>query len=259
MSDEKILQGKIALVTGAGSGIGEATARLLHAQGAYVGLLGHTQSELQALAEELGERAEVLLADLREPIGLAETIGGFGSVGGIDILFANAGINGRWTSLEALTVEDWDETLQTNLRGTFLTIQAAVAHMKNRGASVIVTSSVNGTRMFSNTGATAYAVSKAGQLALVRMLAVELAVFGIRVNAVCPGQVESEIDDNTRRENAGIKVPVEFPNGHIPLTGRSPGKAEQVASVVAFLAGSASSHVTGTEIFVDGAQSLLQG
>lgn len=256
---ERILQGKIALVTGAGSGLGEATARLLHQHGAYVGLLGHTHRELQNLADELGERAEVLTADLRDPVGLSETIGNFGVVGGLDIVFANAGINGRWTSIEAMTVEDWDSTLETNLRGTFLTVQAAVPHLKNRGASVIVTSSVNGTRMYSNSGATAYAVSKAGQVALVKMLAVELAVHGIRINAVCPGQIETEIADNTSRENQGIKIPVEFPQGHIPLTGRSPGKAEQVASVVLFLASPASSHVTGTAIFIDGGQSLLQG
>jgi NAD(P)-dependent dehydrogenase (short-subunit alcohol dehydrogenase family) len=134
-----------------------------------------------------------------------------------------------------------------------------VPYLKSRGGSIVVTSSVNGTRMFSNTGATAYSVSKAGQVALVKMLAVELAAHGIRVNVICPGQIESEIDDNTEHDNDSVRIPVEFPKGHIPLTGRAPGKAEQVASVVLFLASSASSHVTGAEIFIDGAQSLLQG
>jgi NAD(P)-dependent dehydrogenase (short-subunit alcohol dehydrogenase family) len=113
--------------------------------------------------------------------------------------------------------------------------------------------------MFSNTGASAYSASKAGQVALTKMLAVELGPRGIRVNVVCPGAIDTEIDDNTELENTDVKIPVEFPRGEIPLTGKTPGSSRQVAELVAFLSSDAASHISGTEVWIDGAQSLLQG
>src|SRR5690606_40742991 len=102
-------------------------------------------------------------------------------------------------------------------------------------------------RMFSNTGASAYATSKAGQVALVKMLAVELGPARVRVNAICPGAIDTEIDDNTQKRHVErVKPEVEFPEGSIPLTGGKPGKAEQVAELVLFLASERSSHITGT-------------
>jgi NAD(P)-dependent dehydrogenase (short-subunit alcohol dehydrogenase family) len=176
-------------------------------------------------------------------------------------VFANAGINGVWAGIEELTPEDWDTTLNTNLRGTFLTIKHAVPYLKRQGGSVIVTSSVNGTRMFSNTGASAYATSKAGQVALTKMLALELADEKIRVNVICPGWIETQIGDNTekRSEADELRPPVQYPEGAVPLTHGSPGTPEQVAQLVLFLASDASSHITGTEIYIDGGQSLFQG
>ena len=180
--------------------------------------------------------------------------------GRLDTVVANGGINGVWTDLANLSMKDWDHTLDINLRGTYLTIKLAHPHLKKRGGSVVVTASVNGTRMFSNQGATAYAVSKAGQVALVKMLAVELAQQKIRINAICPGAIQTEIDDNTEHEmSPAKKVDVEFPEGKIPLTGGEPGRASQVADLVHFLATDSSSHITGSVIHIDGAQSLLQG
>jgi len=125
---------------------------------------------------------------------------------------------------------------------------------------VVVTSSVNGTRMFSNAGASAYATSKAGQVALAKMAAVELASDRIRVNVICPGSIETEIEANTTQRGTGrLGPPVEYPEGQIPLTGRTPGSAEQVADLVWFLGCDASSHITGTEVWIDGGQSLLAG
>jgi NAD(P)-dependent dehydrogenase (short-subunit alcohol dehydrogenase family) len=119
---------------------------------------------------------------------------------------------------------------------------------------------VNGTRMFSNTGATAYAVSKGGQVVLTKMLAVELAKYKIRVNVICPGAIDTDIEENTEQENLeDIRLPVEFPKGMIPLTGKEPGTSMQVAELALFLASDASSHITGTEMWIDGGQSLLQG
>lgn len=165
-----------------------------------------------------------------------------------------------WAPLDESTAEEWDQTMAVNLRGTFLTIRYAVPHLHRAGGSIIVTSSVNGTRMFSNSGATAYACSKAGQVTLAKMAALELAKFKIRVNVVCPGAIKTEIDQNTTlRHLYKARAPIQFPTGDIPLTHGEPGSAEEVAEVVAFLASDAARHVSGAEVFVDGAQSLLQG
>ncbi len=115
-------------------------------------------------------------------------------------------------------------------------------------------------RVFSNTGATAYSCTQAAQVALAKMLALELAEHQVRVNVICPGAIATSIDQNTEQRNlAKVKEPVEFPEGQIPLTDGKPGTTAQVAQLVLFLASEASSHISGTEIWIDGAESLLQG
>ncbi len=132
--------------------------------------------------------------------------------------------------------------------------------MKENGGSIIITASVNGTRVFSNTGASAYASTKAAQVAFMKMAALELASHRIRVNAICPGSIESEIEDNTnRRDVEKEKEPVKFPEGKIPLTDGKPGKAEDVGNLVLFFASDDSKHISGTEVWIDGTQSLLMG
>ena len=254
-------EGKSALITGAGSGLGKAAAVLLAQQGAFVGLVGRTEDELEETACEIGERATVLVADIAKEEEIRCACDRLADErGSLDVVFANAGVNGVWAPLDELTLEDWSHTIGINLTGTFLTIKCAFPHLKRRGGSVIVTSSVNGTRIFSNTGATAYSTSKAGQVALAKMLALELAQWKIRVNVICPGAIESEIGDNTEmRDTEKVKVPVEFPEGEIPLTGGKPGKGKDVAELVAFLASDRSRHISGTEIWIDGAESLLVG
>jgi NAD(P)-dependent dehydrogenase (short-subunit alcohol dehydrogenase family) len=123
---------------------------------------------------------------------------------------------------------------------------------------VIVTASINGTRTFSNTGATAYSATKAAQVAMTKMLALELAKHKIRVNAVCPGAIDTEIQENTeKRDLEKEQEPVEFPEGKIPLTDGKPGTADEVAELVLFLASDRSRHITGTPVWIDGGQSLL--
>lgn len=262
------LKGKVALVTGAGSGLGRATAKLLAHGGARVALLSRTADELQQVAHEINHsdecpgEAAVYPADVTDAKALEAAVRAIEEKWGrLDIVFANAGVNGRWAGIDDLTPEDFRSTIDINLTGTFLTIRAAVPALRRAGGgSIVITSSVNGTRMFSNTGASAYSASKAGQVALARMLAVELARERIRVNTICPGAIESEIDDNTDSSDAKrVRIPVNFPEGQIPLTGKHPGTAGQVAEAVWFLVSDASSHTTGTELFIDGAQSLLQG
>jgi NAD(P)-dependent dehydrogenase (short-subunit alcohol dehydrogenase family) len=114
--------------------------------------------------------------------------------------------------------------------------------------------------VFSNTGATAYSTTKAGQVALAKMLAVELAPHNVRVNVVCPGRTETQIDENTEhRDIEKIKFPVEYPKGPIPLGKGEPAMAEQVAQLVLFLVSDAASHITGSEVWIDGGSSLITG
>lgn len=258
------LEGKVAMVTGAGSGIGKAAALLLAKEGAKIGVLGRTEEELEETVREIendGGEALSLVADISQPKDMQDAVKQMvDRWQRLDIVFANAGINGVWAPLEDLTPEDWDKTLDINLKGTFLTVKYAVPYLKKRGGSVIVTSSVNGTRIFSNTGATAYSCSKAGQVAFTKMVALELAKHKVRVNVICPGAIESEISENTTKRNIEReKEPVSFPAGKIPLTGGKPGTAEQVAQLVLFLASDDSNHISGTEIWIDGTESLLMG
>lgn len=261
---EDTLQGRTALVTGAGSGIGRASAKLLAHAGAKLALLGRSREPLEKLLGEIGGAEKghfIVTADVGDE---TETTAAFATIhsrwGHMDILVANAGVNGVWAPLEQLRTEEWDETLRINLRGTYLTTKHSLPLLKARGGSVIVISSVNGTRMFSNTGATAYSCSKAAQVAFAKMMALELAKDRVRVNVVCPGAIETNIEQDTEHRNLeGIRPPVEFPEGEVPLNAGNPGTAGQVAQLVWFLASDASSHITGTEIFIEGGQSLLQG
>ncbi|MCA1617712.1 MAG: SDR family oxidoreductase [Acidobacteria bacterium] len=259
-----LLKDRVAFVTGAGSGIGKAAALLLAREGARVGALDADGEDLEKTVAEIegaGGSALALVADVSDAAQVRAAVERVAvEWGRVDVVFANAGVNGVWAPLEALEPDEWDKTLDINLKGTYLTVKYAAPYLKRRGGSVVITSSVNGTRMFSNTGATAYACSKAGQVAFARMVALELAPDRVRVNVVCPGAIETNIEENTeKRELEKVKAPVEFPEGKVPLTHGKPGSAEQVAQLVLFLASDASSHISGTEVFIDGAQSLLQG
>ena len=258
------LEGKVARITGGGSGIGEAAALRLAREGAKVAVLGRTRETLDETVtriEKDGGEALAVTGDVSKYPDMervvAEIVERWGR---LDVVLANAGINGVWAPVDEISPEEWEKTIAINLNGTFFTIKAAVPHLKERGGSIIVTSSVNGTRMFSNAGASAYSSTKAAQVALTQMLAVELAKHRIRVNVICPGAIETEIEESTEKrdiEEAG--EPVEYPEGEIPLTDGEPGTSEEVAQLMLFLASDASRHVTGTEVFIDGAQSLLIG
>ena len=258
------LTDRVALVTGAGSGIGKAAALRLAGAGARIGVLSRDEDEVSQVVREI-EQAGGQALPMTADISIVEDMQRIyrqlqDQWGRLDIVFANAGINGKWAPIDELEPEDWDQVFNVNMRGTFLTVKYAVPHMKQRGGSIIITSSINGTRVFSNAGASAYATTKAGQVAFGKMMALELAKHRIRVNVICPGAIESQIDENTERVNLEeAREPAEYPEGAIPLTDGQPGRAEQVADLVLFLASDRSSHITGTEMWIDGAQSLLLG
>jgi NAD(P)-dependent dehydrogenase (short-subunit alcohol dehydrogenase family) len=254
------LKEQVALITGAGSGLGKAAALLLAEDGVKIAALGRTRDELEKTIEEVEQRGSeglVLEADISDLEDMEEVIDQIRNRWGrLDIVFANAGINGVWAPLDKLKLEEWNKTLNINLTGTFLTVKTALPLLRQQGGSIIITSSINGTRTFSNTGATAYACTKAAQVAFTKMIAVELAKDNIRVNVICPGAIESDIDENTEKRDLE-DIQVASPEGKIPLTGGEPGSSDQVAHLVRFLASPASSHITGTELWIDGGQSLL--
>jgi NAD(P)-dependent dehydrogenase (short-subunit alcohol dehydrogenase family) len=256
-------QGKVALVTGAGSGIGKATALRLAAGGARVVVLSRTEDEIAAVRDQIvgaGGTALAVTADISHEGEMQAAVArSLAAYGRLDIVVANAGINGMWAPIDELTPEEWDKTMHINLRGTYLTLHFAVPHLKREGGSVVIVSSINGNRTFTTAGATAYAATKAAQVAMTQQLALELGKHRIRVNAVCPGAIETEIWDNTDKRNVeAAAIPVKWPEGQIPITGGKPGKSEDVADVIAFLASDGARHVTGVPVYIDGGQSLLR-
>lgn len=261
---ENKLKNKVAIVTGGGSGIGRAAVLAFARQGAKVALLDRTVDRAEKVkrqVEQFGGEAIVIGCDIAEPEQVETAVKQAAEKWGrLDIVFANAGINGTMAPIETMDIQGWDETIHINLRGTFATVKYAIPFLKEKGGSIIITSSINGNRVFSNIGFSAYSTTKAGQVAFMKMAALELAQFKIRVNAICPGAIQTNIDDNTFPSDDldEVKIPVEFPEGDQPLA-EGPGSAEQVAKLALFLASADSDHITGTEIYCDGAESLLHG
>jgi len=257
------LAGKVALVTGAGSGIGRAAALKLAAAGADIAVLSKDADEVELVAgeiEKLGRTALPLVVDVSNP---EEMAGAFARVkntlGGLNVLHANAGINGVWAPIQDFDVNDWDRVHAVNSRGTFLSVHHAIPLMREAGAgSIIITSSINGTTSFSHVGASAYGATKMGQISFTKMAAVELARYNIRVNAVCPGGITTNIEAATIKRNLDqIDLNIHYPDGEVPLTDGEWGTPEDVAEMVLFLASDRAKHITGTPIFIDGAQSLI--
>ncbi|MFC4637495.1 SDR family oxidoreductase [Deinococcus hohokamensis] len=258
-----MLSDRVAFITGGASGIGAGTARRFAQEGAAIVLADVQDEDGRALQDELraqGARALYVHCDVSDADSVRQAIeAGVREFGRLDIVFANAGINGVWTPIEELHPDEWDRTLNINLRGTYLTVHYAVPHLKRAGGgSILITSSVNGTRTFSNPGASAYSSSKAGQVAFMKMIALELGRHNIRCNAVCPGAIHTNIDDRTeKRDTDKIGIEVELPEGS-PALHEGQGEPIDVADTCLFLASDLGRHVSGVEIFVDGGASLLR-
>jgi NAD(P)-dependent dehydrogenase (short-subunit alcohol dehydrogenase family) len=246
------LTGKSAIITGAASGIGRAAARLFAAAGARVVAADQSEAvhEVARAIVEAGGRAVAMVADA----GREEDVEGLVSRacaahGGLDIVFANAGITGGAPGgIFDVGPENWAEVLRVNLIGPYLAIKHATPKMKERGAGAIIcTASVAGLR--ANAGPAQYSASKAGVVSLVQTAAQQLAGTNIRVNAICPGLIETgmtkPIYDHAR--SAGVLDKVGQLN---PL--KRGGEPEEIASVAVFLASSAASYVNGQAIVVDG-------
>ncbi len=257
--------GKVALVTGGGSGLGEATAVALAASGAKVGILDVRQDRVDEVTTAIrasgGDAVALAATDVADEMQMRTAVSALiEEAGRLDIVVANAGINGVWAPIDDLTPAEWDRTIAINLRGTYLTLHLPVPHLKAAGCgSVVIVSSINGTRSFSNGGATAYSATKAAQVAMSNQLALELAKHRIRVNTVAPGSTRTNIADNTfMRNREEATIPVTFPEGDVPLTAGRPAAAEDVADAIVMLCSARARHVTGTLLYIDGGQSLLR-
>ena len=242
-------QDQAAVVTGGGSGIGEATAKLLAERGARVALVGRTKEKLDAVVdaiESAGGTALAVPADISDADDVARLFRTVDDAWGrLDALFAHAGINGVWAPVDELEPDEWSKTIGINLTGTFHTVKYAVPLLKRQGGAIVITSSINGTRKFTMPGASAYAASKAGLTGMTKAIAAEVAARGVTANCVAPGFIETAMTD---------ALP-----GDIPLTDGQPAAPEQVAELVAFLLSGRAAHITGTPVWIDGAESLLQG
>ena len=231
--------GRRALVTGAGSGIGEAVARGLHAEGATVVLADVARDGVESVAAELGERAAPLALDVRDEGAVAA------AVDGLDVLANIAGV-GSTTNAPNTPVEVWDDVFAVNARGTFLCCKHAIPSMIERGGGAIVNmASVAGLVGLPNRAA--YCASKGAVLSLTRALAIDHVRDGIRVNAVCPGTVDSPW---VRRLVDDVGESLDALRARQPM-GRL-GTTDEIAEAVLYLASDAAAFVTGTALVIDG-------
>jgi len=251
MTDRLRLSGKVALITGAASGIGLATAELFIAEGASVVMADVQAEQLKSEATRLGERAISIAMDVTKSDETKRAVElAVGRFGRLDILFANAGV-GYSGAIVNTSDDDWDAVMDVNAKGTFISCRESVRQMLAQspsGGSIIINGSISGLAGIPNQAP--YAPSKGAVVQMTRQLAVEYAAKGIRVNCICPGTVDTPV---LRRGMAMSGDPDAFlamlVSGH-PM-GRI-GRAEEIATAVAFLASEEASFVTGAILPVDG-------
>jgi NAD(P)-dependent dehydrogenase (short-subunit alcohol dehydrogenase family) len=246
------LAGKRAIVTGAGSGIGRASARLFAAEGAAVLAVDRSRDAVEETAAAIraaGGAAIAHAADAGSDADVRAFVArAVAELGGLDVLYANAGISGGDVPLAEQTVELWQEVLRVNLIGPFLAVKHAGAHMVAQGrGSIVCTASVAGLR--ANAGGNPYSASKAGVVSLVQTAANSFWGTGVRINAICPGLIETgmtrPIFDAARAAGHGDKL------GQINPLQRY-GLPQEIAAAALFLASDESSYVNGQALAVDG-------
>lgn len=248
-------EGKAALVTGGGTGIGAAVARRLAREGAGVAVLGRRQEPLETVAAEIGGIA--VAGDASSAADAARAItAAVERFGGLDVLVANAGGEGGGPAGEADDTT-WQAGLQANLTSCLVCVRASLPQLVERGGSIVIVSSI--AALASGPAMAGYSTAKAGLLGLTRSLAVDYGP-SIRVNAVCPGWVRTPMADREMDELAAIRGGSRedaYATATAPVPLRRPGEADEIAAVCAFLASADASYVNGAVIVADGGTSAV--
>jgi NAD(P)-dependent dehydrogenase (short-subunit alcohol dehydrogenase family) len=245
------LQHKVALITGGTTGIGLATAKLFHAEGAKVFVTGHSKAGIEEARKQLPKDVEVLASDtanMDDVRALAETIKA--KAGAVDVLFVNAGI-ARFLPIESVTPQLFDEQFNINVRGAYFTIQQILPLMSTGGSIVLTTSVAADLGLASSS---IYSATKAALSSLARTLANELAARGIRVNEISPGPIETPIFGKMGVSADQADEMKAMIQSMVPL--KRLGSADEVAQAALFLASADSSFLLGAKVRVDGGRSL---
>lgn len=253
-------EGKTVLITGGAGAIGSATARIFHARGANLVLVDLNSEALQTLQATFeASRIAIIAGDVSDPevidAAVAAATSRFGS---LDVAFSNAGISGEVHAFHEYPLDEWDTIVRVNLRSMFITVKAVSAEMVRAGkggAIVTMGSSMGGWDVLA--GGAGYGSTKHAVVGLTKAAAFDLAKYGIRVNAVCPGVIETTLGVPGMREGADTgqaQSAVQHFARRIPL--KRIGQVDDVAEVVAFLASDAARHVNGAAWLIDGGQTL---
>ncbi|RCH95426.1 hypothetical protein CU098_010252 [Rhizopus stolonifer] len=246
------LKGKVAIVTGGGRGLGLEMSKALAESGANVAIMYVSSDKTKDIAADIGKKFNVKCEAYKAPITDAEEVKKvieqiYKDFGAIDVFVANAGINAGGAS-ETFDLNEWRKVMDVNVNGVFYGIQAASKYMLEKGkGSIIITSSISGAVANRPQFQCVYNTSKGATTMMAKCLATEWAQKGIRVNALCPGYMRTELLDNTFKDDPEWeKIWTDMtPMGRI-------GDAKELRGAIVFLASDASSYVTGAELFVDG-------
>lgn len=247
MAFTRELKGRIALVTGASSGLGRHFALVLARAGATVIIGARRVDALQGVCDEIvreGGQAHAVPLDVTDRVSVERAVEAAVSNGGLDILINNAGVTMTKPVLDVLE-EEWDQVVDTNLKGSFLVAQAAARAMKaqERGGAIVNIASILGLRVAGHIPA--YVTSKAGVVQLTKAMALELARYNIRVNALCPGYMETDLNQDFFRSEAGQALVRRIPQRRL-------GRPEELDGALLLLSSDAASYMTGTILAVDG-------
>ncbi len=242
-----MLHGKTALITGGNSGIGLATAKRLHADGARVAITGTDAAKLESARQEIGGNTLAFNADVRSVAALQAMARALGDqIERLDILFANAGV-AYGTPIATTDEDSFDRLMDINVKGVFFTVQSVLPLMADGGSIILNTSWLG---QVGTPGRAALSASKAAVRSFARVLAAELVDRRIRVNAVSPGPIETPIHRSPGQTEEQFRVYAAKVGAKVPA-GRM-GKPEEIAAAVAFLAGDESRYILGAELNVDG-------
>lgn len=239
---------RVALVTGASSGLGAHFARMLAGEGATVILAARRVAVLEALKAEIeatGGKAQTVALDVGDEASVAAAFAELDARGvALDIVINNAGISGAAPAI-SLTAKDWDSVVDTNLKGVFLVAQAAAQRMRDakRGGSIVNVASILGHRVAGSVAA--YAASKAGVVHLTEALALEWARYGIRVNSLCPGYIETDLNRDFFATEPGLALIKRIPQRRL-------GAPSDLDGALLLLASDAGRYMTGSSVVVDG-------